>query len=193
MFSPKVLDRANTFEFRVDTEDLSIDAQKPTPCETGDQPLVRGFLAIAEDDSWHLENPANGLESFVENLRSLHRLLSDDGFEFGHRVFYEAIRFAAMHNAAGDTNPDHALDLQVIQKVLPRLHGSRRRLEPALCALGQFCFDLTVDLGAHTREGGSRFDPLAAHEEEARLPISFDKIRRMTRSLRANQFVSFTE
>jgi 5-methylcytosine-specific restriction protein B len=193
MFSPKVLDRANTFEFRVDTEDLSTDTQKPKPCEPGDQTLVRGFLAIAENDSWQLDNPASGLDSFIENLRNLHKLLAEDAFEFGHRVFYEAVRFAAMHDAAGDADPDHALDLQIMQKVLPRLHGSRRRLEPILCALGKFCFDLTVELGVHTGEVGSRFNPLASHEGEPRLPISFDKIRRMTRSLRANQFVSFTE
>jgi 5-methylcytosine-specific restriction protein B len=193
MFSPKVLDRANTFEFRVETDDLASDAQKPTPCQPGEHGLVRGFLAIAEDDDWHLENLASGLESFLENLRSLHRLLAEDGFEFGHRVFYEAVRFAAMHEAAGDDNPEHALDLQVMQKVLPRFHGSRRRLEPVLCALAQFCFDLTLDIDTQTREGGSRFDPLAPYEGEPRLPISFDKIRRMTKSLRANQFVSFTE
>jgi MoxR-like ATPase len=193
MFSPKVLDRANTFEFRVDTADLSENVRKPTKCETGDHSLIKGLLAIAKDDNWHLENPASGLNTFIEHLRSLHKLLAGDGFEFGHRVFYEAMRFAAMYSAAGDDDPEHALDLQIMQKVLPRLHGSRRRIEPILCALGQFCFDLTVGTDPGSTEGKLRFDPLAPPEGAPRLAISFDKICRMTRSLRANQFVSFTE
>jgi 5-methylcytosine-specific restriction protein B len=82
--------------------------------------------------------------------------------------------------------------LQVMQKVLPRLHGSRRRLEPTLCALGRFCFDLFFDPGS-VNDRGQRFDPLAPNPGTARLPISFDKVRRMTRGLRAQQFTSFTE
>ena len=59
MFSPKVLDRANTFEFRVDSDDLSTDARKPVQCEAGDQALVRGLLKIASDDEWHQTHPAS--------------------------------------------------------------------------------------------------------------------------------------
>jgi hypothetical protein len=193
MFSPKVLDRANTLEFRVETSDLLSEARKPTPCSPGEEGLVRGFRAIAEDDAWHLDHPATHQDSFLRHLRTLHHLLSEGGFEFGHRVFYEAVRFAAMLEAAGDDEPEHALDLQVMQKVLPRLHGSRKRLEATLCGLGQFCFDLTVAPVSKGTSTAEQFNPLAHPQGEARLPISFDKIQRMTRSLRANQFVSFTE
>ena len=193
MFSPKVLDRANTFEFRVDTADLSENVRKPTRCEAGDPSLTKGLLAIAKNDNWHLENPARGLDKFIEHLRNLHKILAWHGFEFGHRVFYEAVRFSAMYSAAGNDDPEDALDLQIMQKVLPRLHGSRRRIEPIICALGQFCFDLTVETDPGGIEGRSRFDPLAPPDGQPRLAISFDKISRMTRSLRANQFVSFTE
>lgn len=193
MFSPKVLDRANTFEFRVDTEDLSLDAHKPTSCTPGDPELVRGFLAIASDDKWHQLHPAKDVASFTDHLRRLHQLLREDGFEFGHRVFYEAVRFAAMLAFAGDDNVEHALDLQVMQKVLPRLHGNRRRLEPTLCNLGRFCFDLFYDSSTGLDRGPNRFDPLNHPSGDPRLPRSFDKVRRMLRSLRANQFTSFTE
>jgi 5-methylcytosine-specific restriction protein B len=192
LFSPKVLDRANTFDFRVDSVDLAADAHKPTECSPGDPGLIRGFLTIAKDDEWHRDHPAEGVAAFEQHLKTLHSLLAEGGFEFGHRVFYEAIRFAAMLNAAGDTDPEHALDLQVMQKVLPRLHGSRRRLEPTLCALGRFCFDLSFESGS-VNDTGQRFDPLAPNPGTARLPVSFDKVRRMTRGLRAQQFTSFTE
>jgi 5-methylcytosine-specific restriction protein B len=108
-------------------------------------------------------------------------------------VFYEAGRFAAMLEAAGDDNPEHALDLQIMQKVLPRLHGSRKRLEPTLCGIGRFCFDLTFESASKATSSAEQFNPLVPPHGEPKLPISFYKIQRMTRSLRANQFVSFTE
>ncbi|MBA3916315.1 MAG: DUF3578 domain-containing protein, partial [Acidobacteriales bacterium] len=40
MFSPKVLDRANTFEFRVPTDEIRTIWRKPTRCEAGDPALV---------------------------------------------------------------------------------------------------------------------------------------------------------
>jgi hypothetical protein len=193
MFSPKVLDRANTFEFRVQTGDLDLGHQKPTPVESGQRDLVAGFLAIAADAGWHLDHPAPGQDVFAQHLRTIHKVLSEGGFEFGHRVFYEAVRFAAMYAAAGDDDPIRALDLQVMQKVLPRLHGSRRRLEATLCAIGQFCHDLTYDSQLGLRDAIARFDPSQAVPAASRLPISFEKVARMTRTVRANQFVSFTE
>jgi MoxR-like ATPase len=193
LFSPKVLDRANTFEFRVATEDLASSAQRPQVAKTGDRALTRGLLTIAGDDSWQAKNPAPRQGEFVTYLKLLHRLLTEAGFEFGHRVLYEAIRFAAIYAATGDTDELTALDLQVMQKVLPRLHGSRRRLEPTLCALGQFCHDLAFDPKIGLRDAIARFDQLPATSTAARLPISFEKVSRMIRILRANQFVSFTE
>lgn len=192
MFSPKVLDRANTFEFRVGSADLLADARRPIPCLPGDAKLVAAFAAIAADSNWHIESPAPASAEFISQLRRLHELLSPAGFEFGHRLFYEAVRFAALFAAAGDTDPLHALDSQVMQKLLPRLHGSRRRLDPVLAALGRFCFDLGTEPVVDVA-GGARFDPLADREGPAKLSLSYDKIRRMTRILHTNQFVSFTE
>lgn len=192
MFSPKVLDRANTIEFRVATDDLDPEIRKPRKVQPGDPALVRGFLAIATDADWHLRNPGPHHSVFVDSLRILHRLLAEGGCEFGHRVFYEAVRFAALLAAAGDPDPEHALDLQVMQKILPRLHGSRRRLEATLCTLGRFCFDLTTTPQA-TETGARLFDPLRPPPGIPKLPLSFAKVQRMTRSLRANQFISFTE
>jgi 5-methylcytosine-specific restriction protein B len=192
LFSPKVLDRSNTIEFRVTAGDLSSEARKPRSVAGGDGALVRGFLAIASDDDWHLKNPASGLETLVQSLTRLHSVLAAGGFEFGHRVFYEAIRYGAMLEATGLSDPYRALDDQVMQKILPRLHGSRRKLEPTLCAVGRFCFDLEIPEGTSTLTVGS-FDPLSPSDEAPRLVRSFEKIRRMTRNLRSEQFTSFTE
>src|SRR5262249_29392435 len=113
--------------------------------------------------------------------------------EFGHRVYYEAIRFAALHERAGAAGMEAALDRQVVQKVLPRIHGSRRRVEGALRALGEYCMTLTYSVGAAHPGGQIAFDLANARIEEAKLPLSLDKVKRMMRTLQANQFTSFTD
>lgn len=189
MFSPKVLDRANTMEFRVRTEDLSADLRKPGKCEAGDPSLVRGFLEIARDEDYHRKHPPGREDEYFGALEDLHGAL-DQAFAFGHRVVYEAVRFAALHEEAGGDSMEAALDTQVLQKILPRLHGSRRQLEPVLETVGKFCFDLEP---AEAGNPTGSFDPVEPPDEDPVLPRSFDKVQRMTERLRTNQFVSFTE
>jgi hypothetical protein len=191
MFSPKVLDRANTFEFRVKTSDLASTHRKPLVCSEGQQELTRGFLEVATNSDWHLEAGHSKADELGDRLRILHTVLSTYGFEFGHRVFYEAMRFAALNEATGVTSLEAVLDRIVMQKLLPRIHGSRRRIEGLLVAFSQYCFDYNSvssnSLAAYT------FDPESVDVSEAKLPYSFNKLLRMLRSLRANQFTSFTE
>ena len=191
LVSPKVLDRANTFEFRVHSSDLSIEAIKPQPCVAGDQDLVRGLLSIAQDDNWHRGRQSDALNELNSRLRQLHDLLSRYNLEFGHRVFYEAIRFAALAQEAGISGLASIVDRIVMQKVLPRLHGSRRRLELPLLALAQFCRDLPDSILADDKLPTFKIDEMPG--QGAALPIAYAKTVRMLRSLRANQFASFTE
>ena len=183
MFSPKVLDRANTFEFRVRTDQLNPLARRPSACAPGEAALVANVMAIAQDDDWHLDHPHPQQEAVVASLRAAHAVLTGGGFEFGHRVFFEAIRFASILAEAGNDRWEDAVDLQILQKVLPRLHGSRRQVEPTLCRLAEFCV---------SEDPAPDFDPLA-EGYEARFPMAFAKLRRMVERVRANQFVSFAE
>lgn len=193
MFSPKVLDRANTIEFRVDTDDLADDLRKPVPCAPGPEELVRGFLAIAADGDWHVDNPHSQKDQVSRHMRELHGILHKYGFEFGHRVFTESLRFAAMMAAAGEPSVDAALDAIVMQKILPGLHGNRRRLEPVLEDMGFFAFYLELPPAAAAVD--TPFDPLNPPNGDSgpRLLRSFAKVQRMTANLRANQFASFAE
>jgi 5-methylcytosine-specific restriction enzyme B len=192
MFSPKVLDRANVFEFRVQSDDLLVNGDKPSECARGEGDLIRGLHAIAMDQTYSALLPTEIREELAGRLRSLHRLLSEYGMEFGHRTFYEALRFAALMHIAGAVGADHTLDRIVVQKILPRLHGARRRLETPLLALAHFTRDLPQEM---TRaENLTALKPDELNQGQApRLPISHEKIGRMLRSLRANQFASFTE
>jgi hypothetical protein len=183
MFSPKVLDRAFVFEFRVTTQELSAELGRPSSLPAADPAVLRSLLEISRDDSWQDSQPHIARDQLVEELRTVHAVLASSGHEFGHRVMAESLRFAAIYAASGKPDADEVLDLIAMQKLLPRLHGSRRRLEPVLKAL-------MVWAGS---EPGSEDINVVDADGDARLPRTAMKLRRMLASLRANQFVSFTE
>jgi hypothetical protein len=184
MFSPKVLDRANTIEFRVETDDLRADAIRPSPCLAGSDASVRGLLSVARDTQWHINNPPPYSASFISAIIRLHALLCEHDLEFGHRSFYDAIRFSAVYAAAGGVSAAKALDLVVLQKVLPRMHGPRRRLETPLVALLAF----SQECGLAPR-GDVEGD--AGVITVIDLPGSHRKIERMLNRVRTDQFASF--
>ncbi len=172
MFSPKVLDRAFTFEFRVTSDELDAELRRPIAAPAGEDQRVRAFASLAERDDWQREHPHPARDEIVSTLREAHVILASANQEFGHRTLYEILRFCAFYAATGDTDGHTALDLAMMQKVLPKVHGSRRRVEPVLTAL----------------------DALATGAGPApRLPVTHHKIVRMIESVRANQFVSFAE
>jgi 5-methylcytosine-specific restriction protein B len=112
--------------------------------------------------------------------------------EFGHRTFYEARRFAALMHHAGATDIEANLDRIVLQRILPRLHGARRRLETPLLALALFARELPTELPPDEKLAPMSPERLGGGIR-ARLPLTYEKIVRMLRSLRANQFASFAE
>jgi len=172
MFSPKVLDRAFTFEFRVTSDELDAELQRPIAAPAGEDQRVRAFASLAERDDFQRERPHPARDEIVSTLQAAHTILAGANQEFGHRTLYEILRFCAFYAATGDADVHTALDLAIMQKVLPKVHGSRRRVEPVLSAL----------------------DALAMGAGPApRLPVTHHKIVRMVESARANQFVSFAE
>lgn len=186
LFSPKVLDRANSFEFRVRTDDLGTVGRRPSAASEGNELDLRQVLAVVSDDDWHVRSPHPRQSDLVEGLRGLHRLLAVTGHEFGHRVYGEGLRFAALLAASGEEDLRIALDLFTMQKVLPRLHGARRRLEPVLLRIAAFAATGLVD------DPPAELEPSALTEQPA-LPTTLGKVGRMLERLRVNQFVSFAE
>jgi 5-methylcytosine-specific restriction protein B len=100
-----------------------------------------------------------------------------------------------------------AMDAVIVQKLLPKLHGSRTKLEGLLWALGYACGAervqqtaeefLTTCQEAGEAQNESKYSPEAVEKAlkgtAARYPLSFDKILRMHRKLVRDQFVTFAE
>lgn len=104
-----------------------------------------------------------------------------------------------------DSNGDHKqsplpsggrspVDAQIVQKLLPKLHGSRRRLEPLLVALAIYCRDGKLDEAkAYLNQTGQR-EPVDLKEvEEPLFPRSYRKLRTMVQTVQRDQFVSFIQ
>lgn len=154
MFSPKVLDRANVIEFRATAEQIATFLSDPQPIRM-DALAHKGtgygaaFVTAASGAAPQLaELPVsihtNGAQCAADlkaRLVETFTALVPIGAEFGFRTAFEISRFVAFH--ATLTGPgwqfSDALDAQVLQKLLPKLHGSERRLGPVLKVLEAFC------------------------------------------------------
>jgi 5-methylcytosine-specific restriction protein B len=183
-FSPKVLDRAMTFEIRTSTTELDEALRRPMPAPQGDESLLRALVTATIDDDWHVRDPAPYTASVAGALRNLHEGLQLTGDEFGHRVFYESLRLTTALHRVGVRGADAALDAIVLLKVLPRVHGSRRRAEPVLKRLLAFAHDPHAPIGEQ---------PPLVLEGQPRLQLTARKVNRMLRTVEVNQFVSFTD
>jgi hypothetical protein len=179
-FSPKVLDRAFVFEFRVATEELASEIRRPSAVAAAEPAILRSLVEISRDDKWHESRPYAERGRLVAELQEAHALLAESDHEFGFRVMAESLRFAATYSGTGREDLNEILDLIAMQKLLPRLHGSRRRLESVLRSLMSW---------AGVVETAETQEPAAV----PRLPRTAAKLQRMLTSLEANQFVSFTE
>jgi len=76
-----------------------------------------------------------------ERVLSLHALLAEHNRHFGYRVAVEIARFvnlAAAQAAEGAGAEWDALDLALLQKVLPKLHGTQQELETVLAEMQAF-------------------------------------------------------
>lgn len=221
-FSPKVLDRANVIEFRVSEEMLSSFLENP-------------FTKVTEVSSG---SGANFGESFIEMIKSpgrldndtmqqlkiellmFFRVLSKFNLEFGFRTAKEITRFFYMHkNVVGPNWDFHSgMDAQCIQKMLPKISGSRKKIEPILAALGILCFHerkWKINQGIVELENLEELVSLALQAgklqdqelyllfegseglkypiENAQYKLSFDKITRMLLQLEQQGFTSFSE
>ena len=150
MFSPKVLDRAFTIEFdRVDLEGFT---KGPGTDDASGLNLdgIHDSLDLLpsgrSDDDWK-PSRADWVE-FSEKtgphqkaLLRLHDILETRHRHFGYRVANEIARFVNLARRQAkdvDAAVDAAFDLALLQKVLPKFHGTQHELESLLKEILQF-------------------------------------------------------
>ena len=197
MFSPKVLDRAQVIEFYVTQDEMTEFMENPVK---PDLDVLNGkgansansFLRMARRQYMMSEEMnreiKDVMELFFENLKI-------SGAEFGYRTAHEIFRFCGVLNNLDDGNhwsTDQLIDAAIVQKLLPRLHGSRKKLEPVLNQLANLCVE--TDEGTEELIGQLANDPeRIPNHERVRFGISLEKILRMKKRVVQDGFTSYAE
>ena len=191
MFSPKVLDRANTIEFRINPDEMRAFLGSTTALEMED--LIGKGAIMANDFIYLSLNKTFATKDSKEINDTLLQFFSElqkTGAEFGYRSASEILRLINQLNTLNEElTTSEKLDIAIMQKLLPKLHGSRRKLSPILETLGGFCVkgDSQVIKDVFDKDDFNFFD------DNVLFPLSLEKIARMYKGAVDNGFASYAE
>ena len=179
MFSPKVLDRANVIEFRATAAQMGAFLDDPAGIDldglaSQGAGFATAFVARAQADadiSALVDTQGAAVAPKLKaDLLQVFDALAGVGAEFGFRTAKEIARFMVIHKELSglDWQYKDALDAQVVQKLMPKLHGSARKLDAVLKALDTFA-------------------------TQHALVLTGEKVKRMQERLVRDGFTSFAE
>ena len=199
MFSPKVLDRANTIEFdtlpaleymssNVDNNDFKGDIdylQSPLKDADISKLNVEDLREILSGISYKGKNL---WDTLAVELTEFQETLKGSGFDFGFRVINEILRFMVVswryENSPEEwDNWERYFDAQIKQKILPKLHGSEKAIGNVLTKLFNLCL-----VERNNNENPKNFN---ITENNARYYTSALKLQNMTKVLSEQRYVSF--
>lgn len=209
MFSPKVLDRANVIEFRIERTEMDSFLGSPAVPNL-DQIAGKGERLGQQMIDYAREQvtvPDVVNEEFRQEMLLFFDVLKSHGAEFGYRVVNETARFLHYYKTLGDFGDDNtewfdkAFDAVIVQKFLPKLHGSKTKLGPLLKKLWFLSTKSKENRGDNViealedavRSTETNREPSNQIPDTAPYPQSAEKINRMWRSLAENGFASFAE
>jgi 5-methylcytosine-specific restriction protein B len=216
MFSPKVLDRANVIEFRItpnemkkffierkelNMKELFLDKDKSKG--GAGQNMAENFFQLAEVKTItkipEIEGDDNVLNEFFNELQIV-------GSEFGYRSATEVELLITKLGINGfvdeqgqSLSNNTKIDIAIMQKLLPKLHGSRKKLVGPLETLAGFCL---VRINGSKPDDQNKTKTLYqqfisekrdSEKWEIKYSISFEKIERMLKNVIENGFTSYAE
>ena len=179
MFSPKVLDRANVIEFKTAPNEMEDYLGKKVNIN-----LEQAYSACADMAVDFVTKAKSQVEKDEKNkdvLLSFFKELKKVNAEFGYRTVNEISRY--LHFADGDLEDDSAIDTAILQKLLPKLHGSAKKLKKVLEPMWKLCLNDGI-----TKEIDAEFNAT-----DFKYPESAEKIQRMYKAVVDNGFTSFAE
>lgn len=198
MFSPKILDRANTIEFptMAAKEYMNSDFKEfdfkninylMNPLEDLD---VRNMNVYDLKDIFMFINCSEGnLWDVLSNELDLFQsILKKINFDFGFRVINEILRFMFVSWRYEDSpqnweNWERYFDAQVKQKILPKLHGSQKAIGQTINELFNAC------LIERKNNADARLVDLT--KDDCRYHTSAVKLQNMAKILSNQRYVSF--
>jgi len=144
MFSPKVLDRANVIEFKPEKKSVMQlfqnqgDVDKITPAKDGS---AQAFCKLSRNLRNGLCNvDGEKLDKVQETFNQIYDIVEKSGYEFAYRTVNEIRQYiAASYEVDDQVEIDNIIDEQLIQKVLPKIHGNKKEIGKLLEELNSFC------------------------------------------------------
>jgi len=192
MFSPKVLDRANVIEFRVTKEELDRYLEDPRPIdftnlEGAGADMAASFVVLATEQAQPINDEQRIKNIFLEFFEHLKLV----GADFGFRSAGEMLRYCRIAaNFSDEVDVNGLVDAAILQKLLPKLHGSRSKLEGPLKEMVRLCLHDPENVDVLEFLKGER-NPM--NDPDVRFPLTLEKLSRMHRALIGHGFTSFAE
>ena len=199
MFSPKVLDRANTIEFETLSVSDYINLNLDNDDFIGDVNYLQSPLVDSDISNLNIVDlkeimsdimcpEGNLLEILTSELDSFQSTLKSTGFDFGFRVINEILRFMVVawkYENSPDywDNWERYFDAQIKQKILPKLHGPQKAIGNVLNELFNLCL-----IDKDNNEQAKLFD---IDETNCKYYTSALKLQNMSRVLSDQRYVSF--
>ena len=182
MFSPKVLDRANVIEFKIAPDEMAKYLN-----ETKDIHLENAYSACADMAADFVNKAKSQIQ--IDNadeksvLLSFFTELKKVNAEFGYRTVNEISRYLHFADEKDELEKEKAIDTAILQKLLPKLHGSAKKLKKVLEPMWQLC----------QKNGISKEIDAEFNATDFKYPESAEKIKRMYHAVVDNGFTSFAE
>ncbi|MEW6615044.1 MAG: AAA family ATPase [Thermodesulfobacteriota bacterium] len=193
MFSPKVLDRANVIEFNeVDLENYEKGIIASDRFALKEQDVRQRLLPVASETPFCSKTDYMGILKTApetkDHLLKISGILHPDNLHFGYRVVNEISRYIrTASEMVQDFNLEEALDIQILQKILPKFHGTQAKLEEPLWKF------LAICQGKGSVPDEFYLEKAAAYDEGASFPRSAKKLARMIQNLKVQGYTSFIE
>lgn len=195
-FSKKVLDRANTLEFNYinldqfpELHDASTSANM-SPVPAPNAFLRSDYLQLVE--VYHTESPFRKLiEETTAKLVEINRILESIHSHVGFRI-RDAICFYLIYNEQAKLLPvDAAFDLQLLQKILPRIQGSNDSVRRVLLRLLEVTVGKKLSINELMEDASELWKDVDKTIESAKYKHSTRKIIFMLRRLDEDGFTSY--
>ena len=200
MFSPKVLDRANVIEFRINQTEMDsylTEATDVTDLNGEGKSMGKNFVDIATK-----KTKANS-ETLKNTLNNFFRILQEVGAEYGYRTASEIQTFFGQIDIVSpnfketddfkenySSEDNYKIDIAIMQKLLPKLHGSRSKIIPVLKKLANIC---VAEDPIYLEPNETIFEKIKKDNLKGIYPISLEKITRMYNNVVSNGFTSYAE
>lgn len=132
-FSRKVLDRANSIE--MNEVDLNWISSNGSSVEKLTNISNSSFLTPYISSADLSESNKEDIKEEIETLKSINKILQQADLHFAYRVRDEIAFYLIINKSENLIEGRSAFDFQIIQKILPRIHGSSERVQKVLIEL----------------------------------------------------------